>query len=135
TYLEFEVLDLDHARLTAAWNRLVAHHSMLRARVTARGNQIIQPTVPPYTIREYGPWSQADFQAHIEGLRREMAQRVYSPETWPLFDLRVSRRIDRSAILHVSMDPWLIDGPGADTLSQDFYGLYAGSGSALEAPA
>jgi amino acid adenylation domain-containing protein len=125
TYLEIEIAELDLDRLTAAWNRLVAHHPMLRMRVTAAGRQVIQPSVPRYDIRADGPLAGEDFAVHVDGVRAEMSHKVYPVETWPLFELRVTRRPEGSALLHVSMDSWMVDGPGADILYEDFFALYA----------
>jgi amino acid adenylation domain-containing protein len=132
TYLEIEVADLDLDRLSAAWNRLVAHHPMLRMRVTAAGRQEIQSSVPHYDIRSDGPLAGTDFTAHVARVRAEMSHKVYPVETWPLFELRASRRPDGSALVHVSMDSWIVDAPGADILHEDFFALYADPGRRLD---
>jgi amino acid adenylation domain-containing protein len=134
TYLEFNIPNLDLARLTDAWNRVVCHHPMLRMCVSTTGQQRVETAVPRYSIEEYIPGDHANFDAHLESVRREMSHKRYHPGAWPLFDIRVSRRRDRSAIVHVSMDSWVLDGRSAEILYEDFFALYADPQSDLSTP-
>lgn len=128
-YQEFDVEHLDLDRLTRAWRRLVAHHPMLRMRVTPTGQQIIQDEVPAYVIADHRP---ADLDEHLVEVRAELSRRVYPADTWPLFDLRVTWCRDATAIVHLSMDSWVLDGPSAQILVAELAALHADPAAALD---
>jgi amino acid adenylation domain-containing protein len=95
-YVEFEQVGLDPDRLERAWQCVIARHDMLRAVVLADGRQRILPDVPAYRM--------AVETRAIEAVREEMAHQVFSPDRWPLFDVRISR-IDAERIrIHFSLD-------------------------------
>src|SRR5205823_8765599 len=77
-------------------------HEMLRAIVEPDGTQRILPEVPPYQI------AVADLRGRggdaIEAIREEMAHQVFAPDTWPLFDVRVSRLDGDRVRVHFSAD-------------------------------
>ncbi|GAB4588357.1 non-ribosomal peptide synthetase [Nocardia sp. IFM 10818] len=109
-YVEVEYDDLDPVRLEQAWNRLIAHHEMLRAIVHEDGSQQVLPEVPHYRI------AQADLRAataetvesFLATVRDELGHQQIDTGRWPLFELRLTRTPDR-AVLHVSVDFLLAD--------------------------
>ncbi len=109
-YFELEGRRLDHDLLNRMWQRLVLRHDMLRAVVDSDGRQRVLPTVPPFDIgyvdlRDAGEEERA---GTLDEIRAEMSTRVYSPDEWPLFDLRISRLPEHDR-LHVSLDLLMVD--------------------------
>jgi len=93
-YLEIETPVLEPQRLVAAWDRLVKRHPMLRAVVLPDGHMQVLKEVPStplqiLDLRQEG-FEVADDQ--LLALRKQLSQHGPTPEQWPLFDLRLSRR-------------------------------------------
>ncbi|MFF7992001.1 amino acid adenylation domain-containing protein [Kitasatospora xanthocidica] len=105
-YREYDVPDLDPARLEEAVNRLVARHEMLRAVVDERGEQRILAEVPRFTI----PVTEAgdDPEAAFTELRETASHQVFDPGRWPLFAIRAVRAGGRTR-LGIGMDNIVLD--------------------------
>lgn len=105
-YIELACDNLDVTRLNRAWQRLIEHHEMLRAVVTADGQQQILPEVPDYRIACYDLQGNpaAIVDDHISAIRDELSHQVLPAESWPLFDIRVTRLDDDVSRLHLSLD-------------------------------
>ncbi|MFF2146201.1 amino acid adenylation domain-containing protein [Kitasatospora sp. NPDC058190] len=105
-YREYDVPDLDLARLEAAVDRLVRRHEMLRAVVDERGEQRILADVPSYRIAvtEAGPDPEATFRE----LRDTASHQLFDPASWPLFAIRAVRAGDRTR-LGIGMDNIVLD--------------------------
>ncbi|MYW14958.1 amino acid adenylation domain-containing protein, partial [Streptomyces sp. SID2955] len=116
-YREFEVEDLDVEALERAWRKVVAHHDMLRAVVTADGRQRILPDAGPPAIA-VGPRDAAG------AVRERLSHHRYEPGTWPLHTVEVSHAPDRPSVVHLSIDALIIDGHGLGVLLQDWWRCY-----------
>lgn len=119
-YGELAFPELDSTRLEAAWQALIERHDMLRAVIGTDGTQRILPDVPGYRIEEI------DLRApgvSIEAIREELGHRVYQPDQWPMFDLRVSRD-DGGARLHFSIDFLIVDFVSTQLLLDELHQLY-----------
>ncbi|MEW2547703.1 amino acid adenylation domain-containing protein [Streptomyces sp. NPDC047002] len=105
-YREYDIEDLDTARLEAALDRLVRRHPMLRAVVDATGEQRVLPDVPPLRVdvADAGPDPEAAFAA----LRESASHQVFDPGTWPLFAVR-GVRAGRRTRLAVGIDNIALD--------------------------
>lgn len=123
SYLEFEVREARLSDLEAAWNKLIQHHDMLRVVILKNGQQQIQENTTPYRFRSYTIKEKSLMEAHLRDIRKEMSHKYYAAGDWPLFDIRVTL-YDNNAIVHVSMDSWITDGPSASMLFQQWYQLY-----------
>ncbi|MFY9821490.1 MAG: beta-ketoacyl synthase N-terminal-like domain-containing protein, partial [Thermoanaerobaculia bacterium] len=130
TYLEFEVESLDPGRLTQAWNRLVLHHPMLRAQVRATGDQRILDEAPGYDIAACEVDGGA-LEQHLAAVRGALSHRLYEPGAWPLFEIRATLVPGRKAVVHVSMDNWIVDGVSAEILYETWHQLYHAPATAL----
>lgn len=106
-YLEVSYPSLDQARVTQAWDQLVARHDMLRATFDLSGSQQIQSQVPSLVIpcRYSSPEGALTL---LDQVRDEMGHRRYEPQQWPLFSLALSQLADKS-VLHLSMDFLIAD--------------------------
>jgi pyochelin synthetase len=116
---------LDGARVERVWRMLVERHDMLRVRIDPAGSQRVMPEVPPLRVpvldlRGKGPIA---FAARIDGVRAEMDHRVYPPDTWPLFEVRVTQTDDR-AVLHLSIDFLIADYVSIQLLLDEFTRCY-----------
>jgi pyochelin synthetase len=109
-YFELDGRHLDHDLLSRMWQRLVLRHDMLRAVVDTDGRQRVLPTVPRFDIEwvDLREVEEAERAATLAEVRAEMSTRVYSPDEWPLFDLRISRLPEHDR-LHVSLDLLMVD--------------------------
>jgi len=131
-YFEIDYEDLDLARLEAGWNALIERHDMLRAVIDRSGSQRVQSTVPHYAIEiadMRGCTSQAE-DDRLAATRAELSHRVYEPDTWPLFAVRVSRR-SSGVRLHVSLDLLIADFLSIQILLSELGRLYAEGPSSL----
>ncbi|MEM9489589.1 MAG: AMP-binding protein, partial [Myxococcota bacterium] len=102
-YREYEIVDLDIARLEAAVNALIERHEMLRAVFDAQGQQRILDRVPRFeiTVTDVDGDVDDDVDDGVNGdagngagnglkrahtqLRDEYAHKVFDPSHWPLF--------------------------------------------------
>ncbi|GAB1511494.1 non-ribosomal peptide synthetase [Actinophytocola sp. KF-1] len=109
-YFELEGRRLDERVLTAAWQRVIARHAMLRAVVDGEGNQHVLPDVPPFEIEvvDLATASQEEADERLTAIRDEMSHRVYDASEWPLFDIRITR-LERWDRLHISLDLLMVD--------------------------
>ncbi|MFI7492516.1 amino acid adenylation domain-containing protein [Micromonospora echinaurantiaca] len=131
-YGELTFPDLDGDRVAEVWRMLVRRHDMLRARIDPAGSQRIVPdppalVVPVLDLRGRGP---AAVAAAIDGVRAELDHRVYPPDGWPLFEVRVTRADDR-AVLHLSIDFLVADYVSIQLLLEEFTRCYHDPGHRL----
>ncbi|MCG8468224.1 MAG: condensation domain-containing protein, partial [Gemmatimonadetes bacterium] len=135
-YIEFLVPELDVDRLETAWGRLLDIHPMLRARVGRDGRQATPTEAPRARFHRYrlspdpGPNDR-----HLEEVRREMSHRVYRPDDWPLFEIRVTEHGGGApARVHVSMDGWIADAASAEIIYRQWRLLYESPDRAVSSP-
>jgi hypothetical protein len=134
TYLEFAVPDLNVGRLEAAWTTLARLHPMLRATVYRDGTQSIALEPPAAGFYRYETVSQVALPRHLESVRAELSHRVYAPDEWPLYDIRVTPVAGGPSRVHVSMDSWIVDGTSAELLHRQWRTLYEAPETQLQAP-
>lgn len=131
-YGEISLSVVDLARLNAAWSTLLERHDMLRAVIGADGTQRVLKDIPWFTI-EVLDLRQADpghAIAELKTVRTRMDHRVYQPDQWPLFDLRVTMT-PQGAILHFSIDLLIADFVSTQIILQDLEQLMADYATAL----
>ncbi|EHD21425.1 MULTISPECIES: non-ribosomal peptide synthetase [Brenneria] len=104
-FVEFEIVDLDIARLERVWNRLIARHDMLRA-VVRDGRQQVLEQIPAYVI----PIHALDTPEEALLVREKLAHQVLDPEVWPVFDLQAGYLDGMPARLWLCLDNLLLDG-------------------------
>jgi amino acid adenylation domain-containing protein len=109
-YVEVDLPGLDRRRLQAAWQKLIDRHEMLRAVIRDDGLQQILPHTPHYDIKHLdlrgADQSKADFE--LAAIRDRMSHQVFSPDRWPLFEMRTTELKERT-LLHFSCDLLFID--------------------------
>lgn len=123
-YFEFDaVLDLE--RIERAWNRLVAHHDMLRA-VISNGEQRILECVPLFRIpaQDLRGKPPAVVEQSLLSLRDEMSHQVRLPDHWPLFDVRASILEEGRGRLHIGLNLLTLDAWSIRILLAQWFVLY-----------
>ncbi|MBF6427709.1 amino acid adenylation domain-containing protein [Nocardia cyriacigeorgica] len=124
-YLEYDWPDVDPQRLTAAWNRVVDRHPMLRAVIEPDGTQRVLESVPVYRI----PVVEAD----VAAIREEVSRDLGDAANWPLFDIRVVRD-GASVTVCAAVDTLIADGLSVLVLLSEWTRLYADPGLELPVP-
>ena len=121
-YLEVNYPPLEHDRVCAIWNELVARHDMLRAVFDPGGSQRILPGVSALSIPHFVS-DASGAEKLLDDVKQEMGHRQYQPETWPLFSLALSQLPERS-VLHLSMDFLIADWASIWLLLEEFEARY-----------
>ncbi len=119
-YLAIAMQDVEIERLEAAWQKLVAHHPMLRTRILPDGTQQLMETVPALRIER------GEHGASPAALAGDMLGRAAGLGDWPYVALRVSPLDGRRGTLHLSTDLLIVDLPSRDLLVRQLLDLYHG---------
>lgn len=116
-YVELALDHVDPQQLNRAWRQLVARHDMLRAVISREGYQRVLEEVTPLDMQcqDLQVLNAGERQAALQRTREDMSHRVYDPQQWPLYDLRLSL-LDNGAILHFSIDLLIADFISIQTL-------------------
>jgi pyochelin synthetase len=124
-YGEIRLRQPDPDALQAAWQTLVQRHDMLRAVIDIDGSQRVLPDPPPYVIAvtDLRQANSDAVLAHIDSIRRQLDHRVYAPNEWPLFDLRLTLD-NEHAVLHLSLDFLIADYVSIRVLLDELNRLY-----------
>ncbi len=132
-YLEVAIKDGEIERFNRGWNRLIAHHDMLRAIFLASGEQQILADVPEYVfdVADLRGLSPEDSEAQALALRERMSHQVLPADRWPLFDIKALRFQDRQFRLCISIDILLVDAWSMNMLIEQWLQLYADPDKAL----
>ncbi|MEU9351955.1 amino acid adenylation domain-containing protein [Streptomyces griseoloalbus] len=106
------LVDVD--RLETAWNRLIAHHPMLRMTVDDRGRQHIVETPGPYRIgvTDVRHETAERVRETLSTQRQERSHQNRPTGSWPLFDLHATLLPDGRTRLHIGVDVLLTDLAG-----------------------
>lgn len=125
-YEELECEQLDVARLQLALRGVIRRHPMLRAVMTPDGTQRILPTVPDYVIgvNDFSDLPPAEVEAKIAEIRQMKSHDVRDCETWPLFDVSVSKLGGGLSRLHISFDLLIIDSWSITVFWQELEARY-----------
>ena len=127
-YREYDVEDLDVARLEAALDRLVRRHEMLRAVTDESGQQRILTEVPGLRVEI----TDAESDAALAGLRETASHQVFDPGTWPLFAVR-GVRVGRRTRLGIGIDNIALDALSILIFYTELATLYADPDAPLPA--
>ncbi|MFT6100726.1 MAG: amino acid adenylation domain-containing protein, partial [Arenicella sp.] len=134
-YYEIPSKNFNYERFSEIWNQLIQRHEMLRVVIDPNGLQRILNSPCDYLITHYQMQgaSEQEVLSHFDLVRDGMSHQVFSGETWPLFDIRVSRLSDSESVIHYSMDALVLDASSALILEQEMRKLYAAPEKSLPA--
>ncbi|WP_165482867.1 non-ribosomal peptide synthetase, partial [Legionella gratiana] len=117
-YTEFKYIELDVERLQDAFNQLIQRHLALRT-VFIEDQQCFLEEVKPYAIAYF----ELSTEAELLAIRQQFSHKVYSPDTYPLFDIVVTK-FNGIYLLHVSFDAIIIDMSSFEILFTEWITLY-----------
>ncbi len=125
-HVEFDVDDLDIAKMEGAWNRLVSETDMLRVAVGNGGLQTVYRSVPVYRpeLVDLSDRSESEQQAQLDRLREASRDHEFDPGVWPLFAIRVALLGGGRARFFFAVDELAVDGPSLAILLQQWYRRY-----------
>ena len=132
-YFEADVRQVDLARLSKSWRRMVERHEMLRAVVRPDGQQQILEHVPEYqiSIEDVRGLDPAQAEAALLAIRDELSHQVLPADRWPLFEIRATLLDDERTRMHISIDVLILDFGCLQTLLQDWFQAYQDPDCAL----
>ncbi|TLE10781.1 non-ribosomal peptide synthetase [Vibrio cholerae] len=117
-YHEYVFGFLDHSRLENAFNQLIQRHPSLRT-VFENDVQRYLNQVSHYKISYHELSDPQD----LEAIRYEYSHKVYSTDTYPLFDILLTKWQGKY-VLHVSFDAIIIDMKSFEILFSEWISLY-----------
>ena len=132
-YFELTMPVMEEKRLEEAWHSVIKRHNMLRAVVLPDGTQkvlehIQLPNLVFYDMRDQ---DQLSIVTKLEEIRRELSNKQYVTDQWPLYDLHLTTT-DRESILHFSIDMLISDFVSTSTILRDLDSFYYEEGTNLE---
>lgn len=134
-YVELEgAIDTD--RFTHAWNTLIAAHPMLRAVLTADGQQRVLPEVPRYLpdVEDLSSLQSGELALRLRDIRDRMSHQCLDLTRWPAFEVRFARLPGGGTRVFISMDGFFLDFRSFQLLFQGLTAVYADDGPLPAAP-
>ncbi len=125
-YFEVDLAGWDQERFETALDKLIRRHEMLRCIVLPEGAQRVLEDVPKYKLKcvDLRGKEQSCVDAHIENIRREMAQYVHPTDVWPLFEFRATVLSAECTRLHIGFDLLIADGRSFEIIFGELAALY-----------
>lgn len=134
-YIDFALSEVDDEfaaeALEDGLRQLMIHQPMLRARISADGQQHILPAddpsvdSPPLQVHDLRTASAAEAHAAVESVRDEMGNVGPDPRHGPGFAVRLSLLPDSHARVHIALNLALADGWSARIFMRDLLTLAA----------
>ena len=112
-YFEIENNGFDITKFKKAFHGFLSGHDMMRAVILNDGErQVVLKEIPPYELKEYHleEMEPGQISRQMEQIRQELSHRVFEPEEWPLFDIRISVLPEQMVRLHFCFDNLVFDG-------------------------
>ncbi|MEU0677524.1 amino acid adenylation domain-containing protein [Streptomyces sp. NPDC006172] len=134
-YQEFLLRRHEPDRLEDAWNRLLAHHPMLRARVHEDGTLTVKPAADRYRIARHDLTAAADPEAELERIAARLRATAFPLGSDPMYALEASTLPDGTVVLHVVLDALLADARSFALLFGQLFALHDGDDTVLAGPA
>ncbi|MFZ5989469.1 MAG: amino acid adenylation domain-containing protein [Bacillota bacterium] len=127
-YMEVNVTgtDIDHNRLSEAWQKLIERHPMLRTVITKDGQQRILEDIPTYKIvcHDLQNCSPTEQIQKCEDIRSHLSHQVIQVDSWPWFEIQHTKLSQDKSILHISIDLLIADVWSINLLFKEWFLLY-----------
>ncbi|MCP3368588.1 non-ribosomal peptide synthetase [Bradyrhizobium cajani] len=123
-YVEYDLENLDIARLQRAWSTLVERHDMLRCVIDDAGQQRVLPVPPGSRIHLHDLQAVADQPAALASLRDRLSRQTRDAGTRGLVDIHVILHGAAQSRLAVLFDNLAVDGLSMLTLLTELFQLY-----------
>lgn len=135
-YLELDGENIDPERLQTAWDRVLNHHSMLRARFLEDGRQEIQdkPFNSHVTVHDFSLYFQEECSLALAGIRDRLSHRRLAIEKGQVAGLELCLLPEGKNRLYFDIDLLVADVQSLHIVLRDLAKAYAGD-NALPAPA
>ena len=135
-YIEIDAQDLDLPRFTAAWQKVIDRHSMLRAIVLPDGTQQILADVPAYRIPTQDLCLQSAelIEQSLQHTRDRMSHQVLPSDVWPLFEVAATLIDKCTTRLHISLDCLITDARSFQIMSAELLQFYRDMDTLLPLP-
>ncbi len=124
-YHSFHVSELDLPRLEAAWVKMMRAYDPLRTVVTADGELIVRRQAPDTWRIPVITLDSATRETYLEATAEDRVSRAFTLDTWPQFDLRVTRDSATRSTVHLTLDLVACDGRSVHFLLRELFRLYA----------
>ncbi|MCE7002311.1 amino acid adenylation domain-containing protein [Kibdelosporangium philippinense] len=110
-YWEWESESLDVQRFEIAWQKVLDRHDALRTVILPDGTQQVLADPPAYVIpiHDLSELPAAEADARAAELREEMAHRVLPADTFPLWDVQLTKVPGGRVRVHLGLDLLIID--------------------------
>lgn len=123
-YMELEYDHLDCERVKQVWTTLIERHEMLRTTIHRNGYQCVMDDIPNIEIAfEDLMRNGAEDKERLQEIRQHLGHKIYTPESWPLFDISLSQRL-HGTTMHISFDFLIVDWASIWILLKEFEELY-----------
>lgn len=120
SYSETDIPTFDPKAFEVGFNRLIAHHDMLRMVVTPEGQQrFIEDCYYHIDYEDVSEASPEEAEARMLERRERMSHQVHRSDQWPLFELSVVKWSKDRCRLYWSIDLMLVDGASLSMLVRD----------------
>jgi amino acid adenylation domain-containing protein len=124
-YLEFELPELQPAILEQALNALIVRHPLLRTIFTPEGLQETLAELPQFelSVLDFSQVTDPDQSSQLLTIRASMQQKIFAPDSWPLFDIKVCKTFNSWRLL-VHIDALIADATSFLLLGKELEQLY-----------
>jgi amino acid adenylation domain-containing protein len=133
-YIEVDCENLNLERLNQAWQKLIAHHDMLRMVVVADAQQQVLQQVPTYEIKvlDLAQEPPQTITSELAVIREQMSHEILPANQWPLFNIQATC-LNQQIRLHISLDLLIADAWSLYLIFTQWMQLYKAPESLLPA--
>lgn len=127
-YLEFDGKGVSQHALEKAWNKLLNHHSMLRAKFLDNGQQQImdKPFSNKIVVNDLQLCSQEEVNIELEKIRENLSHRKLNIEKGNVAGLELTLLPDNFTRIHFDIDLLVCDVQSMQIILKDLASAYAG---------
>ncbi|BBB92140.1 MAG TPA: non-ribosomal peptide synthetase [Methylomusa anaerophila] len=126
-YLEIDGRDVKSERLESAWEQLLMHHSMLRARFLADGQQEVlnEPFTKALLVHDLRLYPEDELTLELKRIRDRLSHRRLAVEQGEVAGLELSLRPGGHTRIHFDIDLLVADVQSLQIILRDLAAAYA----------